>query len=193
MTLATPVNANCSREFTAKRNSGTRDIDSIRWIFLHDAEALTARGVARFFQSPAATGSAHLVVDDDECYRTLSNTDIPWGAASAFGANRQGFHIEQCGRASWTENEWLAHRATIQRAAFKTAWHCVLFNIPPVFVFAAQLPHIDGVSTHREVTFASKRLDPKHASDYNHTDPGLNWPRRWFMSHVREYFKELSV
>jgi len=189
----TPITANCSREFTATRTSGTREPGSVRWIVLHDAEALNARGVARFFATDSATGSAHLVVDDDECYRTLANDAIPWGAASAFGANLHGFHIEQCGRAGWSENEWLLHRETVRRAAYKTSLHCLLFNVPPVFVFAAQLPHIDGITTHREVTFASKRIDPNHASVYTHTDPGMNWPRRWFMSRVREFYRDLSV
>lgn len=190
---STSIRANCSQKFTASRTSGTRLTERIRWIVLHDTEGGSAESVARFFASKDATGSAHLVVDDDDCYRTLDNRAIPWGAASAFEANLQGFHIEQCGFARWASTAWLLHLNTLNRAAFKTAQHCRLFDIAPVFVFAAQLPSIDGVTTHREITLASKRLDPAHASRYDHTDPGAFWPRRWFMGRVRSYYNELSV
>lgn len=193
MTPTTPIRATCSKRYRASRTSGTRGIERIRWIVLHDAEAPDAESVALFFSKPQATGSAHLVVDDDHCFRTLDNEDIPWGASSAFQANLHGFHIEQCGFARWSSTAWLLHRATLNRAAYKTALHCKLFDIPPVFVFAAQLPNVDGITTHREVTLASKRIDPEHAGNYDHTDPGIFWPRRWFMDRVRAYYAELSV
>ena len=47
------------------------------------------------------------------------------------------------------------------------------------------------VTTHAEVTKASKRLDPAHAWWYTHTDPGPLWPRRLFMRLVRQYHAAL--
>ncbi len=185
------IEAACSREFHAVRTSGSREIGAIRWIVLHSEEASTAESAARFFTLPTATGSAHLCVDDTTCYRTLRNTEIPWGSASCFGANQHGFHVEQAGFARWNAAGWLRHRDTLKRAAYKTALHCDLFEIPPQFVAAAQLPEHDGITTHREITFASKRLDPAHASKYDHTDPGIFWPRRYFMALVRGYWGEL--
>ena len=194
-----PAKSQCSRKWTASRSSGTRKPGTVRWIVLHDAEAKTAESAARFFANPAPpppvgngpAGSAHLCVDDNVCFRTLDNDAVPWAATSAFNCNLRGFHIEQAGFAKWSATAWMLHRDTLRRAAYKTALHCVVFNLPPVFVLASQLPNVDGVTTHREVTMASKRLDPAHASRYTHTDPGPLWPRRWFMARVREYHAEL--
>src|SRR5262245_39397389 len=166
---------------------------SIRWIVLHSEEASTAESAARYFTTPAAQGSAHLCVDDTVCYRTLRNIEVPWGSASSFGANLHGFHIEQAGFARWGSAAWMLHRDTIRRAAFKTAVHCDLFGIPVRWLTAAELPAQDGITTHNAVSVASRREDPANAHKYTHTDPGVFYPRRYFMRLVREYFAELSV
>jgi hypothetical protein len=165
----------------------------VRWIVVHDEEASTAESAARFFTTPQAEGSAHLCVDDAICFRTLDNEDIPWAAASAFMANTRGFHIEQAGFAKWSAVIWTSHRQTLRRAAYKTAFHCLLFDVRPVFVFAADLPLHGGVTTHNEVSKASRRQDPANAKRYTHSDPGPFWPRRTFMRYVREYYAALDV
>ena len=188
MNIAAP----CSREFLpAYHTSGTRPLSDVRWIVLHDEEAPTARGAAEYFKSVQSGGSAHLCVDDASCFRCLDNDVIPWGAASAFGANTHGFHIEQAGYAAWSAVVWGKHYRTLQRAAYKTALHCKVFGIPVVFVSAERLPGMAGITTHAEVTKASKRLDPSHAWWYSHTDPGPLWPRRLFMRLVAQYHAAL--
>jgi hypothetical protein len=189
----TDVTARCSRKFHASRSSGSRDPMAVRWIVLHSEEASTAESAARYFTTMAAGGSAHLCVDDTICYRTLRNEEVPWGAASSFNANYHGFHIEQAGFARWGSAAWLRHRETIRRAAYKTALHCHLLGVPVRWVFATQLPQLDGITSHNEISMASRRLDPAHASRYTHTDPGLFYPRRWFMGQVRRYADELAV
>ena len=190
----TPIKQACSTEFfPAYHTSGIRPYSTVWWIVLHDEEAPTARGAAQYFQSPHSGGSAHLCVDKDECYRCLPNTAIPWGAASSFGANTHGFHIEQAGYASWTTPQWEAHLAELERAAFKTALHCKLFEVPVQFISAAELPGKHGITTHAEVSSASRRLDPGNASRYSHSDPGPNWPRAHFLALVRGYYKELTA
>src|SRR4029453_1456329 len=68
----TPLARPCSREFyKAAHSSGTRRLSEIIWIVLHDEEAATARSAAAWFQNPRSGGSAHLCVDDNECYRCL--------------------------------------------------------------------------------------------------------------------------
>lgn len=187
-----PIQAVCDKSFTAKRTSGTRAISEIRWIVLHDEEADTAISAARFFTTPAAQGSAHLCVDERTCYRTLPNESIPWGAASAFGANEHGFHIEQAGFARWSSVLWKSHYRTLQRAAYKTAVHFLIFpNVELRFVTAGDLPRLSGITTHAEISKASRRLDPHNAERYSHSDPGPFWPRRLFMSMVRGYVKAL--
>lgn len=173
------IEAICLKDFyPAYRSSGTRKESDIKWIVIHDTEsgANTARGVARYFKSSSAQGSAHLVVDDYECYRCLSNTTIPWGAP---GANTKGFHIELCGYARWTRQQWLDHLRTIKRAAYKTALHAKKFNIPITFRRAYGLKKgYRGITTHAECS---------KAFGGNHTDPGSNFPMDIFLELVKEY------
>lgn len=182
--MADKTNADCHVGPRAAHTSGRRDISQIHWIVLHDTEGGNARGVAQYFHSPSSGGSAHLVVDNEECWRCLDNEDIAWGAP---GANTNGFHIEQCGFAAWTPEQWRANKATLLRAAYKTAFHCHKFKIPPTFVGAAGLKAgKKGVTTHAEVSLAF----PNNAG--NHHDPGTNWPRSYFMTAVRRYYKQLG-
>lgn len=189
----TAIEAVCDRRFRAVRTSGRRAKTDVRWIVLHDGEASTAESMARFFTLPQATGSAHLAVDDAACFRCLDNEDVPWGAVSSFNANMRGFHIEQAGLARWSAALWFSHRQTLRRAAYKTALHCVEFDLRPVWVPASQLPLHSGITTHAEISAASRRIDPKYASRYTHSDPGPLWPRRTFMRYVREYYATFSV
>ncbi len=191
--MATPLGQACDRTYKATRSSGQRKASDVRWLVLHDEEASTAKSAAITFSQPDAEGSAHLCVDASICYRTLENLLIPWGARSAFDANFHGVHIEQAGFARWSAVLWRAHLGTLRRAAFKTAQACHWYGVPVRFVNAPDLPRLDGVTTHRQITLASKRIDPEHASRYDHLDPGLFWPRRLFMRLVRGYFEQLSV
>jgi hypothetical protein len=182
----------CSRKYLpALHTSGTRPLSDVWWIVLHDEEAPSAASAAGYFQNVRSGGSAHLCVDDTQCFRCLNNDVIPWGAASAFGANTHGFHIEQAGFARWSLAIWRRHHGTLERAAYKTAVHCKRLHVPVQFVTAEMLPNAHGITTHAEITRASKRLDPEHAWTYTHTDPGPLWPRRLFMRRVREHYAEL--
>lgn len=175
-----PITAACNTRFRALRSSGSRPDSAVKWIVLHSTEGGTAESVARYFASTKAQGSAHLVVDDADCYRCLGNTVIPWAAPSA---NEAGFHIEQCGFAKWDAALWSRHWRTLERAAYKTALHCVHFGIPPQFLVAAELRReLHGVTTHAECT---------RAFGGDHTDPGRLWPRRSFMRRVQEYHAAL--
>ena len=121
-----PIGAECRRDFyPAYRTSGRRPLAAVTWIVLHSTEGGTAASVARYFQSSSARGSAHLVVDNYECQRCLPNSAVPWAAP---GANYAGFHIEQCGFAKWSTEEWRSHRATLERAAYKAARALQLFS-----------------------------------------------------------------
>lgn len=175
------LTAVCISTFHAYHHSGTRAPSVVRWVVMHDTEGGTALSIARYFSTPSSGGSAHLVVDDKSCYRCLEDNQVPWGAP---GANTQGFHIEQCGYAKWTSLIWSTqHRQTLERAAYKAALHCRKFGIPPYFVAAAELKQgRRGVTTHAECT---------KAFGGSHTDPGLGWPRWWFMRRVRYHYKRL--
>lgn len=176
------IRANCSTAYRAAHTSGTRSLDDVSLIVLHDEEAGSAEAAARWFASPYSQGSAHLCVDETICYRTLNNEDIPW---AAHGANENGFHIEQAGFARWSAVVWLSHLRTLQRAAYKTAFHCRVFAIPVVWLDYRKLQlGYKGITTHAECT---------RAFGGTHTDPGPFWPRRYFMRLVRGYIAELDV
>lgn len=181
MPVKQPYDARCSRVFDAYHHSGPRT-QRVLWIVLHDAESDTAESTARYLSTKASGGSAHLAVDDNECYRLLDNNIVAWGAP---GANEAGFHIEQAGFARWGGALWLAHLDTLKRAAWKTARHCVVFNLPPRFVVAEELRRgLAGVTTHAECT---------KAFGGDHTDPGVFWPRRVFMRYVRDFHAQLTL
>lgn len=170
----------CILRYRARRRSGSRALNRIIWIVMHDTEGGTAKGIAQYFSGPTARGSAHLVIDDKECYRCLPNSIIPWGAP---GANEKGFHIEQCGYARWSLVFWKRHIETLRRSAYKAAQHCHKFNIPPVFITAKGLKNGQrGITTHAECT---------KAFGGSHTDPGRFWPRRLFMLLVRRYLSQM--
>lgn len=177
-----PIDSPCSREFfPAYHTSGKRPLENIWWIVWHDEEASTARSAATYFQSKASGGSAHLCVDDSECYRCLPNEAIPWGAP---GANENGFHIEQAGFAKWSAVIWKSHVNTLRRCAWKTAVHCKQFGIPTVFLRADDLKaNKKGITTHREVS---------KAFGGTHTDPGPLYPIAMVMWFVRRYYKQLE-
>jgi hypothetical protein len=189
-----PIQATCDRQFyPAAKKSGERSESLIHWIVLHDGEAPSAASMAEYFRSSRAGGSAHLCLDDKWCYRCLSNTTIPWGAASSFGANTHGLHIEQAGYAAWSAVIWRKHIRTLNRAAYKTALHLHRFHLPVRFVTAGGLLRGEkGVTTHAEISKASRKQDPRHARNYSHSDPGRLWPRRLFMARVRHYYRELA-
>lgn len=168
-----PITANCHTTYKAYHQSGTRPNSAVTLIVLHSTEGGgSAKNVAEYFTNPNSGGSAHLVIDDNACYRCLPNTVVPWGAP---GANTNGFHIEQLGYAAWTNKEWLAHPHMLERVAFKIHQHAQLFRIPLTFVNAAGLrAGHRGVTTHAEVSKAF----PNNAG--NHHDPGTGYP----MAHV---------
>jgi len=180
---AQAISATCKRDFTAVHESGKRDVDTIRLIVIHSTESSSARSSASWFANPASAGSAHLLVDDRECYRTLDNDEIPWGAP---GANTMGFHIEHAGFAKWTRAQWLQHEDTLKRGAFKSALHARRFGIPFKWLTADDLRHgRSGFVTHAVVS----EFNPAG----NHTDPGPNFPRDHYMALVKQFAAEMDV
>lgn len=173
-----PVSANCISKYHAVHQSGRRPLSWIRYVVLHDEEAITAVSAASWFQNRASGGSAHLCIDAGACYRTLANNIVPWGAP---GVNTTGFHIEMAGYARWSRAEWLAHHGTIYRAAFKAFYHAHLFGIPYRLLTDKQLAggKAKGFITHRQVT--------RVLGGGTHTDPGAYFPLDVFMKNVKRF------
>jgi hypothetical protein len=177
-----PLAATCRRRFTAVHNSGTRRLSAITHIVLHSTEGDTAAGAAGWFANPASGGSAQIVVDDRECYRTLDNTRIPWGAP---GTNVNGFHIEHAGFARWDRHKWMSHEQTLRRGAFKAAFHAVKFGIPLKLLSADDLSHgRSGFVTHATVS---------KVFHGDHTDPGDGFPLDHYMHLVKQFADEIQT
>lgn len=175
-----PIGATCSTEFHAVHKSETRADSQISLIIIHCTQSNSARSSAQWFANPASAGSAHLVVDDIQCYRTLSNEEIPWGAP---GTNKNGFHIEHTGFAEWTSQQWMGHEDTLRRGAFKAALHAKKFSIPVKVLSAADLRHgRKGFATHATVT---------QAFGGSHTDPGAHFPLDHYMDLVQGFADDI--
>jgi hypothetical protein len=176
-----PLEAACSRRFRAVRNSGIRNLSQIGLIVIHCTQSNSARSSAEWFANSRTQGSAHVVLDDDECYRTLVDSAIPWAAP---GANTRGFHIEIAGFAEWSREDWMRHRRALRRAAHKAAMHAVKFAVPIRLLTAAQLRNgSEGFATHARCTTAFGG---------SHTDPGPNYPIDRFMRWTRDFANEIG-
>jgi N-acetylmuramoyl-L-alanine amidase len=173
-----PIQAACKRDFKAVRSSGTRSLSQIRLIVIHSTESNSASSSAAWFANPQSQGSAHILVDDNECYRTLDNEIIPWGAP---GANTNGFHIEHAGWAvKWDRDDWMRHEQTLRRGAFKAALHARKFGIPLRLLNANDLRNGKaGFVTHATVS-------DFHPTAGNHRDPGSNFPLELYMQLVQQ-------
>lgn len=181
-----PIASACDRRYRAVHSSGKRPLSQIALMVLHDEEALTALTAAAWFANTASAGSAHLCNDDRSCFRCLDDADIPWGAP---GANYRGLHFEQAGFASWPRTTWtLQHHMTIDRTAFKVAFHIHKYRankIPVAFVDHVGLQAgRKGITTHAECT---------KAFGGTHTDPGRGYPIDVFMARCEHFYAALTV
>ena len=177
------ITAACDGRYTAAHNSGRRPLTDIRYVVIHCTESDTAESAAEWFQNPASTGSANLVVDDENCFRTVPDFVVPWAAPPL---NRNGFHIELAGHAAWTTVQWLDRSFTLRRAAFKTAHRCRLYGIPVRRVGWIGLKlRRSGITGHADVSRAFGLS--------SHTDPGPNFPWSHFLSLVHRYYDVAGV
>ena len=155
------------------RRSGTRALAEVRLYVLHDMENAdelrAAEETGSFFESRAATGSAHFGCDDDSIEQYLPLDVIPWGAPKA---NTDGIHIEQMGLAGWSTQQWFSKAAgTLMNTAWALGW---LYRHHAGSVPLRQLSDAElragerGVTTHRQIT--------RVLGGGTHTDPGPGYP-----------------
>lgn len=192
MVVPWSIKRNCSVEFKASHHSGPRSGEHIAYLVIHvtqesvrDAtKRLSARNVARYFAGKSSGGSTQLVVSDLDCYQTLSDLVIPWGAPPL---NTSGVHIEICGRVEWSRKRWLLHYLAIRRAAYKSAIRCKRWRIPPRLLDEGDLRRIGsnppsgkgGVTTHVAISRAFGQT--------NHGDPGIGFPMDIFLRLLRGF------
>lgn len=167
----------------AAHDSGPRRPTQVRHVVIHSAEGSTASSVARYFAT-TAQASTQLVVDDADCYRCVPDLVIPWGAP---GVNTSGLHIEHCGYARWSREEWLRHEPMLRRSAAKAARWCWLFRIPRRWLTVEELAAgRAGFCTHADATAAFPPND-------GHRDPGPGFPKSRYLELVRSFYRELAA
>jgi len=178
-----PLWMTACKPLRAKHDSGPRTAASIKHVVIHSTEGGTAESNARFFAT-TAEASTQLVVDDKECYRCVPDLVIPWGAP---GVNSDGLHIENCGFARWSREEWLAHDQTLRRSAAQAAKWSWQYKIPRRWLTVTELQSgAKGFCCHVDATQA-------FPNNSGHTDPGPNFPRDVYMGYVNEYYAEIRA
>jgi hypothetical protein len=151
----------------------------------HEAEG-SARGVANDFKTrgPDHKGSSTIVVDDKEIIQCVKDSNTP---AAAPGANQDGIHIELCGMAEQTSDNWTDpfSQAELALAADAAAQYCLKYDIPVVHLTNSQLQAGDkGIVGHVQVSEVYKKSD--------HFDPGPNFPWASFIAQVQANFDQRS-
>lgn len=155
---------------------------AVRLIVLHDMETdeqlSDAEAVGNYFAGPGAPkASAHVGVDADSTVGYVWIGDTAFGAA---GANSDGFHIEQAGRARQSRDEWLDpfSRQTIRRAAKAGFEASNELSIPRRQLTVAEVA--DGVTSGFTDHATVSKAFPKVST--GHTDPGAFYPWDVFLA-----------
>lgn len=162
-------------------------LKSIRLIVVHDMEFpvrdTAAEECARFFANSIRKASAHVAVDTNSAVRCVPDEATAWAAP---GANSDGLHIELCGYARFTREEWLSgdNLLVLKQAALVVADWATKYDIPVEHLSVGQVKDgkTRGICGHADVTEAF------HES--THTDPGPNFPWPEFLQLVRDALEE---
>lgn len=184
---AWPLTRSCSTRYRARRSSGTRKLATIELGVVHCTQGPTAKGAAAWFANTRSRGSAHVVADAVECYRTLPASVIPWGAP---GVNVNGWHLELAGYAQWSRAEWLRHRGTLERGAYKLAQNGA-GRFPMRFLTDRELAAVLKRSSGRRRGIVSHR-QVSRVFGGTHTDPGAHFPWDVFMGYARKFEQQLD-
>jgi len=157
-------------------------------LIVHSMEAPekgdTAETCARYFQTAAAGGSAHLCVDVDSIVQSVP---FAMKAAGARGAPYRGktvndyaVHFEHAGYARQTAADWADDYSVkmLFWSAIAAAEVCKTYAIPTVALTVGQLRGgAAGITTHRDVSAAFNVPG-------GHTDPGPAFPMAGYVANV---------
>lgn len=175
-------------DYHAVHHSGIRRLSAIDWFVLHDMENISydkaAENVGHWFEMQASGGSSHYGIDNNSIQRYLALNVIAWGAP---GANTNGVHFEQMGRAAWVRETWLQRaKPTLDQ----TAWLLARVKryleerkvaIPLRHLTDAEIrAHKHGIVLHRDLTRA--------LGIGSHTDPGTGYPLDYVIKRARHYY-----
>lgn len=160
--------------FPAHNSSGSREPFLVTCAVVHQTEGPSAASAANYFHTSPQAGSTQLVIDDHDCFRCLNDDVIAWGVSDV---NTWTVHCEQAGLSTWSRASWLRpkHRLQMDHQAFHVAHWLQKFGLQNTFLTSADFNagKRHGWTTHAE-------LSGSNVSSSTHTDPGPNWPRKWF-------------
>lgn len=161
----------------------------LRLLVLHSTEgqetATSAEATAAYFATIDRKASAHVVIDSDTVVGCVHPTDTAYGAA---GANSDGYHIEQCGKAGQTAAQWddAESRKIVDRCAKHLAECSQAFGIPLRWLTLEQVAdrRSKGITDHATVSKAFPDVST------GHWDPGPYYPRSTVVALARSYAQE---
>ncbi len=160
---------------TAHREPG--DVDTL-WVHTTQGAEAERRSSATgaWFADPRSGGSAHYAVDPVQIVQCVREKDIAWGVGGA--ANKRGVHVEFCGRAEQTEEEWddEASRYQVALAARLFAELCDRYDIPPIRL------DVDGIRAGNKGI--ASHADGCKVYGGSHWDPGPDFPWDDFLALV---------
>jgi len=161
---------------------------AVSHVVVHTAECSeskgSARAVAGYFSTLTRPASAHLVIDSEDVIQCVHFDDVAFAAPPL---NEHGVHIELCGRASQTAEQWNDPFSVAQLglAADVVAALCVRYSLPVTYCDAGALvAGSRGITGHREVSRAWKKSD--------HTDPGASFPWAPWLVMVAQHVLDLG-
>ncbi len=180
----------CVPHLASIHGSGTRDMNTVRWIVIHATDGGTsAAGIGNYFASPVTNvalsdadcsarglpsgctvkqpgGSSNVVVGDDGCIESVPDDVIPAGAPPL---NEEGLHIEFVGQSKWTREQWFEHPDTLENGRRIIRDWSRKYDIPRTLLTSQELKDkTPGTTTHSMVTQTWHKTD--------HLDPGPGFP-----------------
>lgn len=154
----------CRTDYRARLLDGRKRLTPAL-IVLHSTEGPSAESAASWFTDEAAQGSAHVVVGEDGCFRTLPDDA---NAAGAGEVNPYALHLEFAGYAAWSRDRWLSRRKTLELGREQVRAWARQYGIPLRKLTRSELRDgQSGVTTHADVSAVFGGT---------HTDPGTGFP-----------------
>ena len=140
---------------------------AVNVLVVHSAEGATDEMNLGAFFARVTSGSSQAGIGQDGGYASYVNyADTAWCAPPL---NQEAEHVELCGFARWTREEWLAHRPMLETLSRWLAWRCAVRRIPIVLLTDADLKAGKaGICDHDSVSNVWKKSD--------HWDVGENFP-----------------
>jgi N-acetyl-anhydromuramyl-L-alanine amidase AmpD len=145
----------------------------IKWIVIHTTEGSegseSAENGALYDQRRTDGTSAHFYVDSNSIVQCVKTADISHTARVT--GNRHGIHIEICGRAGQSDNQWNddVSVATLRQVALLCRTLLNKYSIPIVKLTTSQVAS-------KRVGFCGHNNISDAFGESDHWDPGPNFP-----------------